>query len=204
MKAKTMKVICFDLQQKHYMDKFSYSIGLGIGQNLLSMGAKGIAVDDFAQAIKDVLEGNQTAISHQEAREIVNKYFEELEAKMGAAAIEQGKAFLEENKKKPGVVTLPSGLQYEVINEGTGKKSESYRSGKMPLRRHTDRRYTVRQLYQARRTGCIRRQSGNPGMGGSIATDARRFQMETLYSVRPCLWRQRCRRNDSSPQHIGI
>ena len=51
-----MKVICFDLQQKHYMDKFSYAIGLGIGQNLLSMGAKGIAVDDFAQAIKDVLE----------------------------------------------------------------------------------------------------------------------------------------------------
>lgn len=55
------------------MDKFSYAIGLGIGQNLLGMGAKGIAVDDFAQAIKDVLEGNQTAISHQEAREIVNK-----------------------------------------------------------------------------------------------------------------------------------
>ena len=125
MKAKTMKVTCFNLQQKHYMDKFSYAIGLGIGQNLLSMGAKGIAVDDFAQAIKDVLEGNQTAISHQEAREIVNKYFEELEAKMGAAAIEQGKAFLEENKKKPGVVTLPSGLQYEVINEGTGKKAKA-------------------------------------------------------------------------------
>ena len=57
------------------MDKFSYAIGLGIGQNLLSMGAKGIAVDDFAQAIKDVLEGNQTAISHTEARDIVNKYF---------------------------------------------------------------------------------------------------------------------------------
>ena len=97
------------------MDKFSYAIGLGIGQNLLSMGAKGIAVDDFAQAIKDVLEGNQTAISHQEAREIVNKYFEELEAKMGEVAIEQGKAFLEENKKRAGVVTLPSGLQYDCL-----------------------------------------------------------------------------------------
>ena len=104
------------------MDKFSYAIGLGIGQNLLGMGAKGIAVDDFAQAIKDVLEGNQTAISHQEAREIVNKYFEELETKMNAANIEQGKAFLEENKKRPNVVTLPSGLQYEVITEGNGKK----------------------------------------------------------------------------------
>ena len=100
------------------MDKFSYAIGLGIGQNLLSMVAKGIAVDDFAQAIKDVLEGNQTAISHTEARDIVNKYFAELEEKMNAANIEAGKKFLEENKKREGVVTLPSGLQYEVITEG--------------------------------------------------------------------------------------
>ena len=120
-----MKVIHFNRQQKTYMDKFSYAIGLGIGQNLSSMGIQGLAVDDFAQAIRDVLEGNQTAISHNEAREIVNKYFEELEAKMSAVAIEQGKAFLEENKKRPGIVTLPSGLQYEVINEGTGKKPKA-------------------------------------------------------------------------------
>ena len=53
------------------MDKFSYAIGLGIGQNLSSMGIQGLAVDDFAQAIRDVLEGNQTVISHNEAREIV-------------------------------------------------------------------------------------------------------------------------------------
>ena len=107
------------------MDKFSYSIGLGIGQNLSSMGIGNLAVDDFAQAIKDVLEGNQTAISHNEAREIVNKYFEELESKMSAVAIEQGQAFLEENKKGPGVVVLPSGLQYEIIKEGTGKKPKA-------------------------------------------------------------------------------
>ena len=44
---------------------------------------------------------------------------------MSAVAIEQGKAFLEENKKRPGIVTLPSGLQYEVINEGTGKKPKA-------------------------------------------------------------------------------
>ena len=100
------------------MDKFSYAIGLGIGQNLLSMGAKGIAVDDFAQAIKDVLEGNQTAISHTEARDIVNKYFAELEEMVVIPVNEDHKKFLEENKKRPGVVTLPSGLQYEVINEG--------------------------------------------------------------------------------------
>ena len=104
------------------MDKFSYAIGLGIGQNLLSMGAQGINVEDFAQAIADVLNRKETAISHNEAREIVYKYFMELEEKMNAENIEKGKAFLAENAKKEGVVTLPSGLQNEVITEGNGKK----------------------------------------------------------------------------------
>lgn len=104
------------------MDKFSYAIGLGIGQNLLSMGAQGINVNDFAQAISDVLNRKETAISHNEAREIVNKYFEELEAKMNAENIEKGKAFLTENAKKEGIITLPSGLQYQVLQEGNGKK----------------------------------------------------------------------------------
>ena len=104
------------------MDKFSYAIGLGIGQNLLSMGAQGINVEDFAQAIADVLNRKETAISHNEAREIVNKYFMELEEKMNAENIEKGKAFLAENAKKEGIITLPSGLQYEVITEGNGKK----------------------------------------------------------------------------------
>ena len=104
------------------MDKFSYAIGLGIGQNLLSMGAQGINVEDFAQAIADVLNRNELAMSHNEAREIVNKYFMELEEKMNAENIEKGKSFLAENAKKEGIVTLPSGLQYEVITEGNGKK----------------------------------------------------------------------------------
>ena len=104
------------------MDKFSYAIGLGIGQNLLSMGAQGINVNDYAQAITDELNRKETAISHNEAREIVNKYFEELEAKMNAENIEKGKAFLTENAKKEGIITLPSGLQYQVLLEGNGKK----------------------------------------------------------------------------------
>lgn len=107
------------------MDKFSYSIGLGIGQNLLGMGARDLNVEDFAQAIKDVLEGNSTAISHTEARQIVNEYFEKLEAEMNAENIEKGKKFLEENGTKENIVTLPSGLQYEVIKEGNGKKPKA-------------------------------------------------------------------------------
>lgn len=107
------------------MDKFSYAIGLGIGQNLLSMGAREINVEDFAKAIEDVLKGNQTAISHNEAREIVNKFFSELEAKVNSENIAKGKAFLEENKNKPNIITLASGLQYEVINEGKGKSPKA-------------------------------------------------------------------------------
>lgn len=107
------------------MDKFSYAIGLGIGQNLLSMGARNISVEDFAQAITDVLNNNPTAISHQEAREIVNTYFAELETKLNAENIQKGKEFLEQNKKNPAIKTLPSGLQYEVITEGNGKKAKA-------------------------------------------------------------------------------
>lgn len=107
------------------MDKFSYAIGLGIGQNLLSMGAQNINVDDFASAIKAVLNNEEPAMSHTEAREIVNKYFAELENKMNATNIEIGASFLEENKKKDNVITLPSGLQYEVLTEGTGKKAQA-------------------------------------------------------------------------------
>lgn len=104
------------------MDKFSYSLGLGIGQNLVSMGATSLNVEDFAKAIKDVLEGNQTEITHAEAKEIVNKYFMELQQKAIQENKENGEIFLERNKEKPGVVTLPSGLQYEVITKGSGRK----------------------------------------------------------------------------------
>jgi FKBP-type peptidyl-prolyl cis-trans isomerase FklB len=103
------------------MDKFSYSIGLGIGQQLASMGARDISVDDFAQAVRDVLAGNKPAIPHAEAREIANKRFIELAEKANETNIQQGKVFLEENKKRGNVVTLPSGLQYEILAEGNGK-----------------------------------------------------------------------------------
>lgn len=100
------------------MDKLSYALGLGIGQNLLGMGAKDMSVDDFAQAVREVLQGKPTAITHKEAQEIVTRHFQELEARAHAANIEAGRRFLEANKQRPGVVTLPSGLQYEVIEEG--------------------------------------------------------------------------------------
>lgn len=103
------------------MDKFSYGLGLGIAQNLRSMGAD-VNVDDFSQAVRDVLEGRETAMSFSEAQQIVSAHFAEVEKQAQKAAIEQGEMFLKMNKERPGVVTLASGLQYEVLKSGGEKK----------------------------------------------------------------------------------
>ena len=104
------------------MDKLSYSLGLGIGRQLVELGAKNLNVDDFAQSVKDILAGRKPAISDQEAQQIVNTFFQEQEEKKSAAAKAEGENFLKENAKKEGVCTLPSGLQYKVLREGNGKK----------------------------------------------------------------------------------
>ena len=68
------------------MDKFSYALGLGIGQQLKQMGLKGtLVINDFAASITDVLEGNDLKVSHQEGQKIVNAFFQELEQKQNAA-----------------------------------------------------------------------------------------------------------------------
>jgi FKBP-type peptidyl-prolyl cis-trans isomerase FklB len=112
------------------MDKLSYALGLGIGQQLAQMGAgSDLNVEDFAQSIKDVLEGRELKVSHREAQELVQNYFAKKEeamnaerAEKGKAAREEGEKYLAENAKKDGVITLPSGLQYQVLKEGNGKK----------------------------------------------------------------------------------
>ena len=107
------------------MDKVSYALGLGIGRQLSQMGATEIVADDFAQAIKDVVSGAELKISDSEAQTIVNKFFEETQAAQAGAAKSEGENFLAENAKKEGVVVLPSGLQYQVLKEGTGKQPKA-------------------------------------------------------------------------------
>lgn len=114
------------------MDNVSYALGLTIGQQLLGMGGKELNIDDFAAAIKDVLAGRDPLVKPAEAQRLVQTFFAEQEAKQQAAMAEKGKAarvegeaFLAENAKKEGIVTLPSGLQYEVITSGTGRKPKA-------------------------------------------------------------------------------
>ena len=114
------------------MDNVSYALGLTIGQQLLGMGGKELNIDDFAAAIKEVLAGRDPLVKPAEAQRLVQAFFAEQEAKQQAAMAEKGKAarvegeaFLAENAKKEGIVTLPSGLQYEVITSGTGRKPKA-------------------------------------------------------------------------------
>ena len=90
------------------MDKLSYALGIGIGSQLAGMGAKELNIDDFAQAIKDVISGSELKVDNAEAQTLVQNFFQEQEAKQQAAAAEAGKAakaageaFLAENGKKP-------------------------------------------------------------------------------------------------------
>lgn len=114
------------------MDKTSYSLGMGIGRQLTQMGAEGLDIDDFAAAIKDVLAGRTPAVSEAEAHETVEKFFRDQEAKQRASAAERFKAtreagekYLEGNKKKAGVRVTPSGLQYLVLQEGSGRSPKA-------------------------------------------------------------------------------
>ena len=114
------------------MDKLSYALGIGIGSQLAGMGAKGLNIDDFAQAVKDVISGTPLKVNNAEAQSLVQAFFQEQEEKQRAAAAEAGKvakaageSFLAENAEKEGVVVLPSGLQYQVLKEGNGKKPSS-------------------------------------------------------------------------------
>ena len=111
------------------MDKLSYALGIGIGSQLSGMGAQELNIDDFAQAIKDVISGTSLKVDQNEAQQLVQNFFQAQEAKQAAAMAEAGKVFKEEgekflaeNGKKEGITVLASGLQYEVLREGTGKQ----------------------------------------------------------------------------------
>ncbi len=107
------------------MDKISYALGLSIGNNFLSSGISKLDVAAFAKALEDVLNDKQPAMSYDEAKSVINDYFTKLQIEKFENNLKAGQEFLEVNKKRPGVVTLPSGLQYEILKEGNGPKPKA-------------------------------------------------------------------------------
>jgi FKBP-type peptidyl-prolyl cis-trans isomerase len=113
-------------------DKVSYALGMNIAQGLsanLKRQSVEINNDLLLQALKDVLSGGTTKITEDEARNTLMQFQKEMQAKQEEKMKEatdnnkkEGEAFLAANKAKPGVVTLPSGLQYKILTEGKGPK----------------------------------------------------------------------------------
>ncbi len=113
---------------KNQKDKVSYSLGLNIGAG---MRAQGVEIDPnvFLLGLQDALAGGKTLMTIDEALATLKQWRNEMQARLEAKRKQQGEtnksegeAFLAANKSKEGVVTLPSGLQYKVLTEGTGPK----------------------------------------------------------------------------------
>lgn len=104
------------------MDKVSYALGLSVGQNFVTSGFENVNTEDFLSGFKAIMQGEDPEMTFDEAKQIVNEYFVELQAKAVRLNKEAGEEFLKINGHKTGVVTLESGLQYEVLHMGEGAK----------------------------------------------------------------------------------
>lgn len=104
------------------MNKVSYALGLSIGQNFKSSGFEVESIEDFIEGFKAATSEGEPKISYDEAKSVINQYFMEVQAKELLKNKELGEEFLKINSHKAGVITLESGLQYEILKEGDGAK----------------------------------------------------------------------------------
>lgn len=112
------------------MDKISYAIGMSMASNLMNSGLRNIEVESFVKAFTEVINNESTSMSPEEANQTLQEYFSKQQEEMLNKNLETGIAFLEENSKKDNVVSLPSGLQYEILTEGNGPKPKATESVK--------------------------------------------------------------------------
>lgn len=107
---------------KNKIDSVSYSFGASIANDLKNRGVNTLNFALLSKAMNDVFSAQTTLLSPEKAQETIYSFLSSLEKKKYEGAIAAGAAFLAENKKKPGIVELPSGLQYEVIRAAEGQK----------------------------------------------------------------------------------
>jgi len=111
-------------QKSEKMDSLSYSLGVLIAQNFKQQGLEEVESSKVADGISDVLAGT-AKMSVEEANALFGDHMQKLQMEKHSGNVEAGKKFLEENAKRDGIVTLPSGLQYEVLTEGSGPKPKA-------------------------------------------------------------------------------
>ncbi|MBC8047258.1 MAG: FKBP-type peptidyl-prolyl cis-trans isomerase [Fimbriimonadaceae bacterium] len=102
-------------------DSVSYALGINIGESLQKQGLTDLNTDLMIQAMKLAFADDTTALMDNESSlAYLNGYFQKMQLEKAKKSLDEGKKFLEDNKTKPGIITTASGLQYEVITEGTG------------------------------------------------------------------------------------
>ena len=109
------------MEIKSDLDSLSYALGVDIANNFKQANIDTINTKAMAQAMDAVFKGEETLINEAKAKEIIGIFIQEQSKKQYDDVILKGEKFLEENSKKEGVITTTSGLQYEVIKEGTGE-----------------------------------------------------------------------------------
>lgn len=113
------------------LDSASYAIGIlngnGFRQNIASLPGGNVNIDLLLAGFEETLrnEDAQTKMTMEDANAFVQEYFSRAQVEQAAKTKEEGDKFLEENKAKPGVITTDSGLQYQVITEGTGERPKA-------------------------------------------------------------------------------
>jgi len=106
---------------KTEIDSVSYALGVNMGSSIKNLNIDNINVEQINKGIKDIITTDEVKISADDAHLLIQNFLINLQEKQKMENIEKGNAFLEENKTKEGVVTLPSGLQYLVTEEGAGQ-----------------------------------------------------------------------------------
>jgi FKBP-type peptidyl-prolyl cis-trans isomerase FklB len=101
-------------------DKISYSAGVIMAQSLKDIGFDEIKYDDYVEGMKSVFNDSYPKITQKQAIAIFQNYVALLQEDLKDKNAELGRLFLEENAKKEGVITLESGLQFEILVQGTG------------------------------------------------------------------------------------
>ncbi|MDP4283705.1 MAG: FKBP-type peptidyl-prolyl cis-trans isomerase [Bacteroidota bacterium] len=101
-------------------DSLSYAIGVQVAEYYKTQGVEKVNAEYVKKAFNDVFNNKTLTISEEECNMNIQNKLQEFMARKISADKEAGIKFLEENKKRPGVITLPSGLQYEIITKGTG------------------------------------------------------------------------------------
>ncbi len=104
---------------KNNIDSVSYSIGIRMAQSLRSQGFEAISLPVLQRAMADVLANKKPIIADEAINTTIAGYQQKAAAEKAAVGKKEAQAFLTANSKKPGVVTLPDGLQYQVIKAGT-------------------------------------------------------------------------------------